>query len=140
MKRVGIVFAIFFIAVQIICADEAKYYSDCVTGYKGYAEAEYIGKGDSERYLEELEKAKEELQKVYLDGKYDVSDILKLTKEDLWLCRSALSEYDLEDREIYLVYWYRTPDQDTVKFLIAVIKDNGKSFDYYFVKAVTEKE
>ncbi|WP_315329841.1 hypothetical protein [Treponema socranskii] len=140
MKRVGIVFAIFFIAVQIICADEAKYYSDCVTGYKGYAEAEYIGKGDSERYLEELEKAKEELQKVYLDGKYDVSDILKLTKEDLWLCRSALSEYDLEDREIYLVYWYRTPDQDTVKFLIAVIKDNGNSFDYYFAKAVTEKE
>lgn len=140
MKRVGIVFAIFFIAVQIICADEAKYYSDCVTGYKGYAEAEYIGKGDSERYLEELEKAKEELQKVYLDGKYDVSDILKLTKEDLWLCRSALSEYDLEDREIYLVYWYRTPDQDTVKFLIAVIKDNRNSFDYYFAKAVTEKE
>lgn len=140
MKRVGIVFAIFFIAVQVICADEAKYYSDCVTGYKGYAEAEYIGKGDSERYLEELEKAKEELQKVYLDGKYDVSDILKLTKEDLWLCRSALSEYDLEDREIYLVYWYRTPDQDTVKFLIAVIKDNGNSFDYYFAKAVTEKE
>ena len=140
MKRVGIVFAIFFIAVQIICADEAKYYSDCVTGYKGYAEAEYIGKGDSERYLEELEKAKEELQKVYLNGKYDVSDILKLTKEDLWLCRSALSEYDLEDREIYLVYWYRTPDQDTVKFLIAVIKDNGNSFDYYFAKAVTEKE
>jgi len=54
MKRVGIVFAIFFIAVQVICADEAKYYSDCVTGYKGYAEAEYIGKGDSERYLEEI--------------------------------------------------------------------------------------
>ena len=75
--------------------------------------------------LEELEKAKEELQKVYLDGKYDVSDILKLTKEDLWLCRSALSEYDLEDREIYLVYWYYTPDQDTVKFLIAVILYNG---------------
>jgi hypothetical protein len=141
MKRVGIVFAIFFIAVQVICANEPfKYYSDWETGYKGYAKAEYIGKGDSERYLEELEKAKEELQKVYLDGKYDVSDILKLTKEDLWLCRSALSEYDLEDREIYLVYWYRTPDQDTVKFLIAVIKDNGNSFDYYFAKAVTEKE
>ena len=141
MKRVGIVFAIFFIAVQVICANEPfKYYSDWETGYKGYAKAEDIGKGDSERYLEELEKAKEELQKVYLDGKYDVSDILKLTKEDLWLCRSALSEYDLEDREIYLVYWYRTPDQDTVKFLIAVIKDNGNSFDYYFAKAVTEKE
>ena len=141
MKRIGIVVAIFFIAVQVICANEPfKYYSDWETGYKGYAKAEYIGKGDSERYLEELEKAKEELQKVYLDGKYDVSDILKLTKEDLWLCRSALSEYDLEDREIYLVYWYRTPDQDTVKFLIAVIKDNGNSFDYYFAKAVTEKE
>ena len=140
MKRVGIVFAIFFIAVQVICADEAKYYSDCVTGYKGYAKAEYIGKGDSERYLEELEKAKEELQKVYLDGKYDVSDILKLTKEDLWLCRSALSEYDLEDREIYLVYWYHTPDPDTAKILIAVIKDNGKSFDYYFAKVMTEKK
>ena len=141
MKRIGIVVAIFFIAVQVICANEPfKYYSDWETGYKGYAKAEYIGKGDSERYLEELEKAKEELQKVYLDGKYDVSDILKLTKEDLWLCRSALSEYDLEDREIYLVYWYRTPDQDTVKFLIAVIKDNGNLFDYYFAKAVAEKE
>ena len=33
MKRVGIVFAIFFIAVQVICADEAKYYSDWKTGY-----------------------------------------------------------------------------------------------------------
>ena len=142
MKRIGIVVAVFFIAVQAICAGDFdfKYYSDWETGYKGYAKAEYIGKGDAERYLEELEKAKEELQKVYLDGKYDVSDILKLTKEDLWLCRSALSEYDLEDGEIYLVYWYRTPDQDTVKFLIAVINDNGNSFDYYFAKAVTEKE
>ena len=102
MKRVGIVFAIFFIAVQVICADEAKYYSDWKTGYKGYAEAEYIGKGDSERYLEELEKAKEELQKVYLDGKYDVSDILKLTKEDLWLCRSASTGGLLPDRTILL--------------------------------------
>lgn len=141
MKRIGIVVAIFFIAVQVICANEPfKYYSDWETGYKGYAKAEYIGKGDSERYLEELEKAKEELQKVYLDGKYDVSDILKLTKEDLWLCRSALSEYDLEDREIYLVYWYHTPDPDTAKILIAVIKDNGKSFDYYFAKVMTEKK
>ena len=140
MKRIGIVVAIFFIAVQAICAGEAKYYSDCVTGYKGYAEAEYIGKGDAERYLEELEKAKEELQKVYLDGKYDVSDILKLTKEDLWLCRSALSEYDLEDGEVYFICWYRTPNSDTVKVLIAVIKDNGKSFDYYFTKVMTEKK
>jgi len=137
MKRVGIVFAVFFIAVQAICAGEAKYYSDWETGYKGYAKAEYIGKGDAERYLEEI---KEKFQKAELDGEYDVSDILKLTKEDLWLCRSALSEYDLEDGEIYLVYWYRTPDQDTVKFLIAVIKDNGKLFDYYFTKAVTKKE
>ena len=137
MKRIGIVVAIFFIAVQAICADEAKYYSDGETGYKGYAEAEYIGKGDAERYLEEI---KEKFQKAELDGEYDVSDILKLTKEDLWLCRSALAEYDLEDGEIYGVYWYRTPDQDTVKFLIAVIKDNGNSFDYYFAKAVTEKE
>ena len=45
MKRIGIVVAIFFIAVQAICADEAKYYSDWKTGYKGYAEAEYIGRG-----------------------------------------------------------------------------------------------
>ena len=102
MKRIGIVVAIFFIAVQAICAGEAKYYSDCVTGYKGYAEAEYIGKGDAERYLEEI---KEKFQKAELDGEYDVSDILKLTKEDLWLCRSALAEYDLEDGEIYGVYW-----------------------------------
>ena len=145
MKRIGIVVAIFFIAVQVICANEPfKYYSDWETGYKGYAKADYLGKGDSERfleeYLEELDKAKEELQKVYLDGKYDVSDILKLTKEDLWLCRSALSEYDLEDGEIYFVYWYRTPNSDTVKVLIAVIKDNGKSFDYYFTKVMTEKK
>ena len=137
MKRVGIVFAVFFIAVQVICAGEAKYYSDWETGYKGYAEAEYIGKGDAERYLEEI---KEKFQKAELDGEYDVSDILKLTKEDLWLCRSALSEYDLEDGEIYLVYWYYTPDPDAFKFLVAVIKDNGKSFDYYFAKAVTKKE
>ena len=137
MKRVGIVFAIFFIAVQVICADEAKYYSDCVTGYKGYAEAKYIGKGDTERYLEEVRKNVEEIDS---DDESEVADILKLTKEDLWLCRSALSEYDLEDGEIYLVYWYYTPDPDTAKILIAVIKDNGKSFDYYFAKAVTEKE
>ena len=138
MKRVGIVFAVFFIAVQVICANEPfKYYSDWETGYKGYAEAEYIGKGDAERYLEEI---KEKFQKAELDGEYDVSDILKLTKEDLWLCRSALSEYDLEDGEIYCIYWYHTPDSDTAKMLIAVITDNGKSFDYYFVKAVTEKE
>ena len=137
MKRVGIVFAIFFIAVQVICAGEAKYYSDWETGYKGYAEAVYMGKGDAERYLEEI---KEKFQKVYLDGKYDVSDILKLTKEDLWLCRSALSEYDLEDGEIYCIYWYHTPDPDTAKILIAVIKENGKAFDYYFAKVMTEKK
>ena len=137
MKRIGIVVAIFFIAVQVICAGEAKYYSDCVTGYKGYAEAEYIGKGDAERYLE---KARKSLEETAPSDEYDVSDILKLTKEDLWLCRSALSEYDLEDGEIYLVYWYYTPDPDTAKILIAVIKDNGKSFDYYFAKVITKKE
>ena len=137
MKRVGIVFAIFFIAVQIICADEAKYYSDCVTGYKGYAEAVYMDKGNIEQ---NLEKARKGLEETASSDEYDVSDILKLTKEDLWLCRSALSEYDLEDGEIYLVYWYHTPDPDTAKILIAVIKDNGKSFDYYFAKVMTEKK
>ena len=137
MKRVGIVVAVFFIAVQAICAGEAKYYSDWETGYKGYAEAEYIGKGDTERYLEEVRKNVEEIDS---DDESEVADILKLTKEDLWLCRSALSEYDLEDGEIYGIYWYRTPDSDTCKMLIAVIKNNGKSFDYYFAKTVTEKE
>ena len=137
MKRIGIVVAVFFIAVQAICADEAKYYSDWKTGYKGYAKAEYIGKGDTERYLEEVRKNVEEIDS---DDESEVADILKLTKEDLWLCRSALSEYELEDGEIYGIYWYRTPDSDTAKMLIAVIKNNGKSFDYYFAKAVTEKE
>ena len=138
MKRVGIVFAIFFIAVQVICANEPfKYYSDWETGYKGYAEAVYMDKGNIEQ---NLEKARKGLEETASSDEYDVSDILKLTKEDLWLCRSALSEYDLEDGEIYLVYWYYTPDPDTAKILIAVIKDNGNSFDYYFAKAVTEKE
>ena len=137
MKRVGIVFAIFFIAVQAICADEAKYYSDWETGYKGYAEAEYLEKGNIEQ---NLEKARKSLEETAPSDEYDVSDILKLTKEDLWLCRSALSEYDLEDGEVYFICWYRTPNSDTVKVLIAVIKDNGKSFDYYFTKVMTEKK
>ena len=137
MKRVGIAFVIFFIAVQVICADEAKYYSDWETGYKGYAEAEYMDKGNIEQ---NLEKARKSLEETAPSDEYDVSDILKLTKEDLWLCRSALSEYDLEDGEIYIVYWYRTPDPDTVKFSVAVIKDNGRSFDCYFAKVMTEKE
>ena len=148
MKRIGIVVAVFFIAVQAICADEAKYYSDWETGYKGYAKAEYWVKdtqiseklrktfeSDITQDLEEIEKSFEE----YFND-FDVSDILKLTKEDLWLCRSALSEYDLEDGEVYFICWYRTPNSDTVKVLIAVIKDNGKSFDYYFTKVMTEKK
>lgn len=149
MKRVGIVFAIFFIAVQVICANEPfKYYSDWETGYKGYAKAVYWVKdtqiseklrktfeSDITQDLEEIEKSFEE----YFND-FDVSDILKLTKEDLWLCRSALSEYDLEDGEVYFICWYRTPNSETVKVLIAVIKDNGKSFDYYFAKVMTEKK
>ena len=138
MKRVGIVFAIFFIAVQAICANEPfKYYSDWETGYKGYAEAVYMDKGNIEQ---NLEKARKGLEETAPSDEYDVSDILKLTKEDLWLCRSALSEYDLEDGEIYFIFWRRTPNSNSVKFLIAVIKDNGKSFDYYFAKVMTEKK
>ena len=139
MKRVGIVVAIFFIAVQAICAGDFdfKYYSDWETGYKGYAKAVYMDKGNIEQKLEKVRKGLEETAP---SDEYEISDILKLTKGDLWLCRSALSEYDLEDGEIYLVYWYHMPDPDTAKILIAVIKDNGKSFDYYFAKAVTEKE
>ena len=139
MKRVGIMFAIFFIAVQAICAGDFdfKYYSDWETGYKGYAKAVYIDQGNIEQNLEKARKGFEETAPF---DEYEISDILKLTKEDLWLCRSALSEYDLEDGEIYLVYWCPTPDPDTGKILIAIIKDNGKSFDYYFAKAITEKE
>ena len=137
MKRVGIVFAIFFIAVQAICADDfdLKYYFDWETGYNGYAKANYWRKGDVTQDLEDLEKKSGE----GLD-EYEISDLLKLTKEDLWLCRSALSEYDLEDGEIYFIFWRRTPNSNSVKFLIAVIKENGKAFDYYFAKAITKKE
>ena len=101
MKRIGIVVAIFFIAVQAICADDfdLKYYFDWETGYNGYAKANYWRKGDVTQDLEDLEKDSGE----GLD-EYEISDLLKLTKEDLWLCRSALSEYDLEDGEIYFIF------------------------------------
>ena len=58
MKRIGIVVAIFFIAVQAICADDFdfKYYFDWETGYKGYAEAEYIGRAMLSDILKKLKK------------------------------------------------------------------------------------
>ena len=137
MKRVGIVFAIFFIAVQAICADDfdLKYYFDFETWYNCYEKEKYCRNNDVTQDLEDLEKNSGE----GLD-EYEISDLLKLTKEDLWLCRSALSEYDLEDGEIYFIFWRRTPNSNSVKFLIAVIKENGKAFDYYFAKAITKKE
>ena len=131
IKRVFIfVFVLSIVSAVPLFAGEMKNYSDWINGYSGTSGAEYMGT------TTEID-----LEKLIMNGRQSfkqkaqyIGDCKKLTKEENFLLWSALNEFDYKDNEIYAVgiFWDHNTESAFLG-LIAVITENGKSFNWYSV-------
>ena len=109
---------------------ELKYYSDYSQDFSGYSVATYLNDyldeelniaNDDEEFLEVLD---EYIQSRLEENVQDVNliPLSKLTKNNDWLFRQALNEWDYEKGEIYLVACTDSMFAKSGILLIVVIK------------------
>jgi len=125
MIRKSIILLILFISINGFLFSQNldfKFYSSISDGdfkndYRGYALALYIDEI-------ELNTVEDNLKKI---GR----DLNKLKKSNLWLCWKALNEWEYYDGETYLIICTANLYSENGIMIIATIKDNGESFDWW---------
>ena len=116
-----------------VLAGGPKFYYDYSSGYKGEALAEFLpskngmliqSNGEFLSISEACDLVAPEQTGMTLEKK------TKLTKEENFLIRSALNEYELLDGELYLVVISTPPYTEALSFLV-MITDNGNGYTWY---------
>lgn len=135
MKRfLALLGFLFFVTYFVFSQNlDLKYYSSLSDGdyankYEGVAIALFLSDDDYNK-----------MEPIFADiGK----TIKKLTKNNEWLCRKALSEWELKDGERYFVMCSDNANSSDVILLFAVIKNDGESFDWWgkYIAEVDMKE
>ncbi len=95
-----------------------KYYSSMSDDFSGVAVALYLSDSELE-YTEDFLNSSEG------------TDIVKLTKNNYWLCWKALNEWDIEDGETYYIVCAANMLSDEYLMIIATIEDGGQSFSWW---------
>ena len=133
----AIAFIMFFITTSIFAQNsDLKYYSSIQDGdynnnFSGYATALFIA--DSEDVDEQrIEDGKRKIIEVLPE-----SQIAKLTKNNVWLYKKALNEWDYKKGEWYLVMLTNNLYSDEVIFLIVKIQSKD-DFDWWGI-TLTER-
>ena len=128
-------FFIFFFLISVMGFSQNsdfKYYFDENLGFKGYSVAILQGnfKDYEKNNIQDLIK--------YFDEKMaDYSHIQKLTKNNLWLCKKALNEWDIEKDEVYFIKIANSEDAKSMVIIYAIITENkdfiwtAYSLDYF---------
>lgn len=125
MKKKLIICGIMALCIVSFVNAEMKYYSDLINGYKGYAQAFYVGTTkniDPKSFSDGWE---ENIKRLGYSITYRCR---KLTNQQSFLIRSAINEYDLLEEEVYMVQIKEGADQYT---FTVVIKNNNSSFEWY---------
>ena len=132
MKKIYIICFLHLLFISNCFAQntELKYYSDYSQDFSGYSVAIYLENyldeelnvaGEEEEFLEVLD---EYIQSRLEENVQDVNliPLSKLTKNNDWLFRQALNEWDYEKGEIYLVACTDSMFAKSGILLIVVIK------------------
>lgn len=122
-KTIFIFGFLFFISVKIFSQNyDLKDYSDILHEYSGASVAIYVGNVNDEDTNEKLDKFMGLIPET-------VKTFTKLTKNNMWLCKKALNEWDYEKDECYFVFCADSKWADEFIFLVVRIK--GKDdFDW----------
>lgn len=132
MKKIYIICFLHLLFISNCFAQntELKYYSDYFQDFSGYSVAIYLENyldeelnvaGEEEEFLEVLD---EYIQSFLEENVQDINltPLSKLTKNNDWLFRQALNEWDYEEGEVYLVACTDSMFAKSGILLIVVIK------------------
>lgn len=127
MKKIFSIFLLFGIIIFGCFAQNSdfKYYSSVLDGdfennFRGYAVAVFLGSAD--------DSSVEDFQKFWDIFPEDIKckKILKLTKNNMWLCNKALSEWEYEVGEIYVISFADSLSTKEVPLILAKITGEGE--------------
>jgi len=107
-----------------------RHYSDFRNGFRGVATAMYI---DNIRDVD-LEYADlDEMMQEFFDEIFEDRGrrVDRITRNNQWLARQALNEWDLEDGDIFLIVCAENRFSETVLVLIALIEEGGENFRWW---------
>lgn len=138
MKRLFCLFSLLLLINLANCFaqnTDFKYYSSIQDGdynnnFKGVALAIFLG-SSSNINDETIEKFKNKFPD-------NIQNISKLTKNNFWLCRKALNEWDYENGEHYLVMC--ADNEYSTELIVLLVTITGKDEFKWWGKVITEKD
>lgn len=138
-KKRALFLAVLFCALAAAGAsgkNAAKKYSDENSGFEGWAAIEYVSQMSAlkEQGYENLKALADEFEKdaVENDDSVTYRRCNKLSRQDNYLIRAALGEYDYSAGEIYLIAITSEPPTiaNTALMVIVAIAPDGRRFDW----------
>ena len=125
MKKILPIFILFLFLGATNCFSQniiMKDYYDTVQGFEGAACAHYLGDINETETKESLALLKAIIPET-------AKTFTKLTKNNMWLCKQALNEWDYQKDECYLVFCAESRWANNCILLIVTIKENN-DFDW----------
>ena len=138
-KKRALFLAVLFCALAAAGAsgnNTAKKYSDAKSGFEGWASAEYLSPMSvlNEQGYENLKAFADDCEKdvIASDDSVTYRRCNKLSRQDNYLIRAALGEYDYSAGEVYLVAITSDPPDTTNNALLVfvAIAPDGRRFDW----------
>lgn len=97
-KRLFIILFISIVSLKLFAQNsDLKYYSDFINNFSGYAVAVYYGNIQDTQYKTE----KEVMNYISESCEGKLTRVYKLTKNNNWLYKQAMNEWDYEKGELY---------------------------------------
>jgi len=131
MKKIKLIPILIFVFTQFCFSQdiELKNYYDVYKGFSRAAGAMYLGTTD-------------DVSESDLNDFWEIAgtDVPKLTKNNMWLCKKALNEWDYEADELYLVLCAESVY--ATKCIMIFVKITGSGEDDFLWKAkfLTEED
>ncbi len=106
---------------------DLKYYRDYSQDFEGYAGSVYFGKLDEIIY--DVSSIDEYFEIIKENMGDTLTPVSKLTKNNAWLLKKAMNEWDYEPEEIYLVFISQSYSGKNGILVLAVV-DERKSYKW----------
>lgn len=126
------VFFIFLIGYINAQTFDLRHYSDFRSGFRGVAAAIYI---DNIRYtdIEISDIELDEIMEEFFEEMFESQgrSVYRITRNNQWLARQALNEWDLEYGDIFLIVVAEHRFSETALVMIALVESNGEDFRWW---------